>query len=34
MRRSNSTIIEVQHIRGGLNLDVRETGVQIALEIR
>jgi len=34
MRRSTSMIIEVQHIRDGLDLDVCETGVQIALEIR
>ena len=32
--RSGANLIEVSHVREGLNLRVRETGVQVVLEVR
>ena len=32
--KSGANIIEVSHVREGLNLHVRETGVQVVLEVR
>ena len=32
--KSGANLIEVSHVREGLNLKVRETGVQVVLEVR
>jgi threonine dehydratase len=34
LAKSGANIIEVSHVREGLNLHVRETGVQVVLEVR
>ena len=32
--KSGANLIEVSHVREGLNLRVRETGIHVALEVR
>jgi threonine dehydratase len=34
LAKFGANIIEVSHVREGLNLHVRETGVQVVLEVR
>lgn len=34
LARAGANIIEVEHVREGIDLHVRETGVQVALEVR
>ena len=34
LARAGANLIEVEHVREGIDLHVRETGVQIVLEVR